>query len=91
MKMFVKLSDPATGTFEITSTIDVSSHGAQLVTRELWETNHDLLVQPIRGRLSSRARVAHCESRADGSYVVGLELYPATNDWTRSGKLPGKP
>lgn len=89
--MFVKLSDPATGTFEITSTIDVSSHGAQLVTRELWETNHDLLVRPIRGRLPSRARVAHCESRADGSYVVGLELYPATKDWTTSGKLPSKP
>ena len=89
--MFVKLSDPATGAFEITSTIDVSSHGAQVVTKELWETNRDLLLQPIRGRLSSRARVAHCESRADGSYVVGLELYPATKDWTRSGKLTSTP
>lgn len=91
MRMFVKLSDPATGTFEITSTIDVSSHGAQVVSKERWQTNHSLLVQPIRGRVSSRARVAHCERRADGFYLVGLEVYPATRDWTRSGKLPSQP
>jgi hypothetical protein len=88
LKMFVKLSDPATGAFEITSTIDVSSHGACVLTKSLWATNHDLLVQPIRGSPSSRARVAHCETRADGSHVIGLELYPPTDDWTRSGKLP---
>ena len=91
LKMFVKLSDPATGVFEIASTVDVSSHGACVVTRCGWETDHDLLVQPIRGSLTSRARVAHCEARTDGSYVMGLELYPRIEDWTRSGKLPGKP
>lgn len=89
-KMFVKLSDPATGAFEITSTIDVSCHGARVLTKNLWKKNHDLCVQPIRGSLSSRGRVAHCETRLDGSYEVGLELYSATEDWTRSGKLPAK-
>lgn len=87
-KMFVKLSDPATGAFEITSTIDVSCHGARVITKNLWEMNHDLFLQPIRGNLPSRGRVVHCESRKDGSYAIGLELYPATEDWTRSGKLP---
>ncbi|HEY6944159.1 MAG TPA: PilZ domain-containing protein [Candidatus Acidoferrum sp.] len=91
MKMFVKISDPITGAFEVTSTIDVSSHGARVVTRKLWETNHDLFVQPIRGSLPSRGRVAHRETRLDGSYELGLELYPPTDDWTRSGKLPSKP
>lgn len=90
-KMFVKLSDPATGAFEITSTIDVSCHGARVVSKYLWETNHDLFLQPIRGSLPSRGRVAHCKTRPDGSYEIGLELYPPTNDWTRSGKLPSKP
>ena len=90
-KMFVKLSDPATGAFEITSTINVSCHGARLVTKNLWETNHDLFLQPIRGSLASRGRVAHCETRQDGSYEIGLELYPPTEDWTRSGKLPSRP
>lgn len=87
-KMFVKLSDPATGGFEITSTIDVSCHGARVVSKNLWGMNHDLFLQPIRGNLPSRGRVVHCETRKDGSYEIGLELYPATEDWTRSGKLP---
>ena len=89
-KMFVKLSDPATGAFEITSTIDVSCHGARVVSKNLWEMNRDLVLQPIRGSLPSRGRVAHCATRQDGSYEIGLELYPATDDWTRSGKLPSK-
>lgn len=90
LKMFVKLSDPATGAFEITSTIDVSCHGARVLTKNRWNTNHNLSVQPIRGSLASRGRVAHCEIRNDGSYEIGLELYPSTEDWTRSGKLPTK-
>ena len=90
LKMFVKLSDPATGAFEITSTVDVSCHGARVMTKSLWDTDHDVVVQPIRGNISSRARVAHCETRKDGSYEMGLELYPPTEDWTRSGKLPAK-
>lgn len=84
--MFVRLSDPATGVFEITSTSDVSSHGACVVTKTIWQTNQNVLVRPIRGSLCSRARVAHCEARTDGSYVVGLELYPATEDWVASHK-----
>lgn len=90
-KMFVKLSDPVTGTFEITSTINVSCHGARIVSKNLWETNHDLFLQPIRGSLPSRGRVAHWKTRQDGSYEIGLELYPPTDDWTKSGKLPSKP
>ena len=88
LKMFVKISDPVSGAFEIASTIDVSCHGARLVTKSFWNTNHALLVQPIRGNLPSRGRVAHCATRQDGTYEIGLELYPPTDDWTRSGKLP---
>ncbi len=90
LKIFVKLSDPATGAFELTSTIDVSFHGARLVTKNQWEANHEVLVQPIHGSLSSLGRVAHCEAGAKGSYVIGLELYPSTGDWTKSGKLSSK-
>jgi len=87
LKMFVKITDPSTGEFEITSTIDVSFHGARVQSKSYWETNQDLMVQPIRGSYPSRARVAHCKTRNDGSHIIGLELYPKTEDWTRSGKL----
>ena len=84
LRMFVRLSDPATGEFEITSTSDISSHGACVVTKNIWQPNQNVLVRPIRGSVSSRARVAHCEPRTDGSYLVGLQLYPATRDWATS-------
>lgn len=90
VRMFLRLSNPETGTFEITSTSDVSSHGACVVTKHMWQPNQTVLVRPIRGSLSSRGRVAHCEPRTDGSYVVGLELYPAAGDWATSAKLPSK-
>jgi PilZ domain-containing protein len=86
MKMFVRLSDPATGEFEIACTSDVSSHGACVVTKNVWQPDRNVLVRPIRGNLSSRARVTHCGRRTDGSYRVGLELYPATEDWATSHK-----
>ena len=88
LRMFVKLSDPATGTFEITSTIDVSCHGARVVSRNEWHENQDVFVRSIRGTLDLRARVARCEVLAENSYVLGLELYAPKGDWTKTGKLP---
>ena len=88
LRMFVRLSDPETGTFEIATTVDVSSHGARVVTKNLWQPNQDVFVRSIRGNLHSRARVAHCEPFNDDSYAIGLELYSASGDWGTLG--PGK-
>jgi hypothetical protein len=87
MRMFVKLSDPVTGAFEITSTIDVSCHGARVLTKGRWEPNQNLLVRTIRGNLHSRARVVHCELHAIDSYTMGMELYSPSGDWTKPGKV----
>ncbi len=86
LRMFVKLSNPDTGKFEIATTIDVSSHGARVVTKNVWHANQAVLVRSIRGNLHSRARVAHCERYTDDSYTLGLELYSATGDWPSPGK-----
>lgn len=88
IKMFVRLSNPENGKFEVTSTIDVSRHGARVVTKSLWQPNQDLLVQTIRGNLYSRARAVHCQPLTDGSYALGLELYSPLGEWTKSPKLP---
>lgn len=84
----MKLSSPELGKFELAQTVDVSSHGARVASRSSWNLNEQLLVRSIRGSLYSRARVAHCQPRPDGSYVVGLELYYPTEGWTASGNLP---
>ena len=84
----MKLSIPERGRFELAQTVDISSHGARVASRSSWDLNEQLLVQSIRGSLYSRARVAHCQPRANGSYLVGLELYYPTEGWTASGSLP---
>lgn len=86
IRMFVKLSNPANGKFEITSTIDVSRHGARVVTKNPWQPNQDLIVQTIRGNLYSRARAVHCQPLAGGSYALGLELFSPLGEWTKSPK-----
>jgi len=91
MRMFVKLSIPESGRFEIAHTVDISCHGARVASRTLWRRNEHLLVQSIRGGLWSRARVAHCQSLTEGSYVIGLEMYSPVGDWTVIGKPSGQP
>lgn len=88
LRMFVKLSNPETGKFEIATTLDVSSHGTRLVTKNAWQPNQTVFVRSIRGNLHSRARVVHCERYADDSYTLGLELYSASGDWESPGKAP---
>jgi len=86
-RMLVRLWNPENGRFEIAPILDISCHGARVVSRSSWQSNEQLLVQSIRGKLYSQARVVHCRSLADNSYMVGLELYHPTKDWTTSGNL----
>jgi PilZ domain len=80
-RMLVKLSDPEKSDFEITRTVDISGHGARVVSKRSWRPNLQLSVLSISGKLYSFARVAHCQSREDGSYAVGLELFRPSADW----------
>lgn len=85
--MLVRLGNPENGGFEITNTVDISWHGAQVVSRRSWLPNDQLLVRSIRGSLYSRARVAHYRSLRHNSYLVGLHLYRPTQDWTTPGNF----
>jgi hypothetical protein len=91
MRMFVKLSDPVNGEFELASTVDISCHGARVVSRSFREPDQLLLIRSIRGSLYSHARVVHCESITADSYAVGLQLYHPTGDWTTPVKPSPRP
>jgi PilZ domain len=82
LKMFVNLSSSDKPSFELAPTIDISCHGAQVVTRRSWQPNQRLSVRAIRGTLNSLARVVHCEPYKDNSFVIGIEIYAPTDDWT---------
>jgi PilZ domain len=81
LKMFVNLSSSDNPSFEIAPTIDVSWHGARVVTRRSWQPNQELSIRSIRGTLKSRARVAHCQPYTDNRFVIGIEIY-SPGDWT---------
>lgn len=87
----MRLSYPENREFEIAPTVDVSCHGARVVSRRFWQPNLRLSVQSIRGNLYSRARVAHCQPLANGSFVIGLELFHPSEEWTKFSKIPRRP
>ena len=81
-KIFVKLSNPDNGSFELTRTVDVSRHGARVLSKTAFRHNQHLLLRSIRSAFSCYARVAHCDTRPDGSFAIGLDIYRPAPDWT---------
>jgi len=81
LKTFVNLSSSDDPSFEIAHTIDISCHGARVVTRRSWEPNQQLSIRSIRGSLKSLGRVAHCQPFTDKRFVIGIEIY-SPGDWT---------
>ena len=82
LKMFVKLSSPDNPSSEIAPTIDISCHGARVVTQRKWRPDEQISVRSIRGNLYSRARVVHCQPHMGNAYVIGIQMYYPTGDWT---------
>jgi len=83
VKMFVNLYDRDNQTFELAPTIDISCHGARVVTKKTWRQNQKLSVRSIRGNLYSQARVVYCQPYTDDSFVIGIQMYYPTSDWTK--------
>jgi hypothetical protein len=80
--MPLRLFDPEKREFLITLTIDISRHGACVMSKNSWQPNANISVHSMGGSLYSSARVAHCRSLKDSSYyAVGLELVDPSPDW----------
>ena len=86
MKMFVNLHSLDIPNFEVAPTIDISCHGARVVTKTMWQPNQRLSVRSIRGNLSSHARVAYCQPYKDNLFVIGIEMSYQTGDWTKPSR-----
>jgi hypothetical protein len=86
-RILVRLSYPENGKFEIARTVDISGHGARVVSKRFWQPNVRLSVQSISGDLYSRARVVHCKALANTSYVIGLELLQPSGDWAKLSEV----
>ena len=51
LKMFVNLGTSDNPYFEIAPTVDISCHGARVVTARRWQPNEQLSIRSIRGSL----------------------------------------
>ena len=81
LKMFVSLSTSDNPSFEIAPTVDISCHGARVVTAKNWQLNDQLSIRSIRGTLKCLGRVAHCQPYTPNRFVIGIEIY-SPGDWT---------
>jgi hypothetical protein len=81
LKMFVNLSSSDDPSFELAPTIDISCHGARVLTRRSWQPNQRLSIRSIRGSVKSFGRVAHCQPYSDNRFVIGIEIF-SLGDWT---------
>jgi len=84
VKMFVNLCSAESPSFEIAPTLDISCHGARVVSKRAWQPDQQVSVRSIRGNVYSRARVVHCQPYTENSYAIGIEMYFPTGDWTSS-------
>lgn len=85
LQMFVSLHSLDNPDFEFARTIDISCHGARVVTKKTWEPNQQLSIRSMRCNLRSLARVTHCLPYSDNFFVIGIQTY-ARGDWTKGGK-----
>jgi hypothetical protein len=86
LKIFVNLRSSDNASSEIAPTIDISCHGARVVTTRSWQPNQQLSIRSIRGSLKSLGRVAHCQPFTDNRFVIGIEIY-SPGDWTAHGMM----
>jgi hypothetical protein len=86
LKVLVELCSFENVTYELAYTVEVSSRGARVLTKNPWESNQHLTVRAVHGNLYSRARVAYCQSVDGSSFAIGVELRQPTEDWTEPQK-----
>ena len=87
VKASVHLSGFGEPSCEIASIVDVSGHGAKVLTRRSWEHNQQESIRLSRGTLNCRARVVYCQPYTDNAFTIGIETI---GDWTVAERRPGR-
>jgi hypothetical protein len=68
-------------TYEVTTTRDVSLHGASVLTRQQWVPNQRIDVRSLQGSFNGFARVVHCQWKGGRASVMGLEFFFTDGTW----------
>jgi|SRR2546421_5132951 hypothetical protein len=68
-------------TYEVTTTREVSLHGASVLTKKQWAPNQRIDVRSLQGSFSGFARVVHFQQRKSAPFVMGLEFFFTDGHW----------
>ena len=79
--------------YEVTTTRDVSLHGASVLTKQQWRPRERIDVRSLQGNFSGFARVVHCQQRKGPAFVKGVEFFFSGGQWKQdrgpSAAAPG--
>jgi hypothetical protein len=89
MKVLVELCSFENVTYELAYTVDVSSHGARVLSQNPWQSNQHLTVRSVQGNLYSRARVAYCQQVERAKFALGLQLVERVEEWGKPATVNG--
>jgi PilZ domain len=62
-------------------TVNVSPHGARVVTRRRWRLEEQPRLASSSGDLLARAKIVYCEPLMDEHFCIGLHFGSALMDW----------
>lgn len=77
----------ASGPIEVTYTENVSPQGACAVTANPWRAKQELIVSVAQTGLRRRARVAYCQRREDGKFIIGVYWHAPPVNWSELSKI----
>jgi hypothetical protein len=77
------LASERMGVGEKVVTVNVSPHGARVVTKRRWRTDDHVGIASLAGDLRVQARVVYCHALGDDDFYVGLEFRRGFFDWER--------
>jgi len=87
----VELSSLESAAHEIASTVNVSCHGARVLTKGPWEPHQDVSLRTVSGDYHSRAHIVYCKVLPDRSFSIGLEFLQPVEDWLVLSKASETP
>jgi hypothetical protein len=62
-------------------TVNVSSHGARVVTRRRWQPKEQPQLASASGEFRAHAKVVYCEPLPSGHFCIGLRFVSAVIQW----------
>jgi PilZ domain len=70
--------------YEVTFTVNVSPHGARILTKRRWSPNDSVLVKLPEEGGPSRARITYCQALREDEFATGLQFSFLVYDWMGS-------